>query len=150
MASIFSCSICEFCFFSAAVFAEDGADFEAEIAYFFGVGNTISVIESYTNALKTLEELGADSSAELLEREIVPYLEEAYRSIAQQRGWGFDMHLAAQMELQIILGNANGSSFEVVKNLMVQLYALVFESDLPCIQKAAMLRTFLYQYKADL
>ena len=33
---------------------------------------------------------------------------------------------------------------------MIQLYSTVFQSNSPLIQKAASLRTFLYQYKANL
>lgn len=79
----------------------------------------------------------------------MPYLEKAYQLVALQRNWHFDTQLAAQIELKIILGNINGAPFEDIINHMVQLYALVFQSDFPQILKAAMLRTFLYQYKAE-
>lgn len=125
-------------------------EFEKDIAYFFGVNNPKPVIESYVQALKKLEEMGSHCSLNLLKQEIVPYLENAYKEIAQQRNWEFDTHQAALLELQIILGNANQASFENVQNLMIKLYTLVFQSDSPLIRKAAMLRTFLYQYKVNL
>lgn len=123
--------------------------FEKKIAYFFGVKNEQPVIEAYLNALQKLNNIGV-GSVELLEHEMIPYLEKAYLSIAQQRNWEFDIHTAAKLEFQIILGNVNGSSFEDVQDLMMQLYTVVFRSDSPFIKKAAMLRTFLYQYKASL
>src|SRR5438067_439365 len=80
--------------------------FETEIAYFFGVNDQQPVVEAYISALKKLDEIGLNKSEDLLEKEIVPYLEDAYKSIAQQRNWHFNTHLAAQIELQVILGNA--------------------------------------------
>lgn len=117
-------------------------EFEEKIAYFYAVPHPQSVKEAYLSALKAIEEQGSPSA--------LPYLEKAYQSIANQRQWIFDTRLAAEIELKIILGNRNGSSFEEIKDLMVQLYALVFQSDSPKIQNAAILRTFLYQYKAGM
>ncbi len=125
-------------------------EFEKEIAYFFGVSHPEPVIDAYIKALKKLEELGSHASFNLLEEEIVPYLEMAYQEISRQRGWNFNSHQAAKIELQIILGNSHQASFETVQNLMTNLYTLVFQSDSPLIRKAAMLRTFLYQYKVDI
>lgn len=123
--------------------------FEKDIAYFFGVPNEQPVIEAYLNALQKLNLIGIDSK-DLLYQEMMPYLEQAYSSIAQQRKWDFNIHLAADLEFQIIMGNMSGSSFESVSDLMIQLYTVVFRSDSPLIPKAAWLRTFLYQYKASL
>lgn len=123
--------------------------FEEEIAYFFGVSNKEPIVNSYIGALKKLEEIGSNCPKEKLEQELVPFLEEAYKEISAQRGWKFDAHQAALLELQIILGNASNASFESVQDLMTQLYALVFDSHSPNIRKAAQLRTFLYQYKVD-
>ena len=95
--------------------------FEKKIGYFFGVSNEAPVIEAYMNALEKLK-MVESVSIEVLEREMIPYLEKAYQSIAQQRNWKFDPYLAAKIEFQIILGNFNGSSFEVVRVLMIQLY----------------------------
>lgn len=122
-------------------------DFESLIAYFYGVKDEKLLVEPYLKALNKLEALDTNDS-EQLKREMLPYLEEAYRSIAQQRNWDFDIEAAAFLEFQIILGNADGTSFDIVEELMVQLYSTVFRSDSPLIKKAAMLRTFLYQYKA--
>jgi hypothetical protein len=125
------------------------AVFEAQIAYFFGVRDPEPVKEAYMNALKQIEVLGSHST-DTLQKEVLPYLELAYQSIANQRNWDFDIQLAAQIELEIILGNINGASFEKISDLMVQLYTLVFQSNSPKILKAAWLRTFLYQYKAKI
>lgn len=124
-------------------------DFEKKIAYYFGTKNPEPIIASYVNALKKLEAIGSRSSLQILEKELIPYLEEAYKEISEQRAWDFDVRQAAKLELQIILGNANGLNFETIQDLMSQLYALVFQSSSPNVRKAAMLRTFLYQYKVD-
>lgn len=118
--------------------------FEKQIAYFFGVSQIEPVAQAYLQALKKLEEVGPNGSKELL-----PYLEMAYKEIAHQRNLNFDTTKAADLELQIILGNALGASFETIQDLMIRLYTLVFHSHSPAIKKAAMLRTFLYQYKAE-
>jgi hypothetical protein len=118
--------------------------FEKQIAYFFGVSQIEPVAQAYLQALKKLEEVGPNGSKELL-----PYLEMAYEEIAHQKNLNFNTTKAADLELQIILGNALGSSFETIQDLMIQLYTLVFDSHSPHIKKAAMLRTFLYQYKAE-
>ena len=70
------------------------------------------------NALEKLKMVESDS-VDLLEKEMIPYLEKAYQSIKQQRNWNFDPYLAAKIEFQIIFGNLNGSSFEVVQDLML-------------------------------
>lgn len=124
-------------------------DFEKKLAYYFGVKNPEPIIESYVKALKKLERIGSEASLNVLEEELIPLLEEAYKEIAAQKGLSFDPHEAAKLELQIILGNAQGASFEAVQNHMSQLYAHVFQSTSPNIRKAAMLRTFVYQYKVD-
>lgn len=118
--------------------------FEKQIAYFFGVSHEEPVAKAYLQALKKLEEVGPNGSKELL-----PYLERAYEEIARQKNLNFDTTKAADIELQIILGNALSASFETIQDLMIQLYTLVFDSHSPHIKKAAMLRTFLYQYKAE-
>ncbi len=124
-------------------------DFEKKLAYYFDVNDPEPIIEAYVRALKKLERIGSQTSINVLEQELIPSLEEAYIEIAEQKGLRFDPHQAAKLELQIILGNANGASFETVQNNMSQLYAHVFQSTSPNIRKAAMLRTFLYQYKVD-
>lgn len=122
--------------------------FEAQIAYFFGVPDPQPVKEAYMNALNRIEAHGSHSS-DMLQKEVLLFLEKAYQSISKQRNWCFDIHQAAQIELKIIVGNINSASFESITDLMVQLYSLVFQSNSPKILKAAMLRTFLYQYKIE-
>jgi hypothetical protein len=121
-------------------------DFEARIAYFYGVNDAQPVILAYLNALEQLSE--ADSKA-AIEQNMMPYLIDAYRSISSQNRWDFDILAAAQAEFQVIWANRVGASFEQVQGLMEKLYAVVFQSNSPLIVKAAMLRTFLYKYKAD-
>lgn len=124
-------------------------DFEKKLAYYFGAKNPEPIIEAYVKALKKLEEIGSHSPMHILEQELIPPLEEAYKIISEQKGLHFEAHRAAELELKIILGNANGASFETVQNFMSQLYTHVFQSTSRNIRKAAMLRTFLYQYKVD-
>ncbi|MDP1835741.1 MAG: hypothetical protein Q8K75_07415 [Chlamydiales bacterium] len=127
----------------------DTDTFEQELTYFFGVSDEEPVVRSYMAALQQIELIGLDS-IDLLEQKMLPHLEKAYQSVAEQRKWNFDIQVAAKIEFQIIVGNCKGSSFEGVCNLMIQLYNLVFQCNSPLIQKAAMLRTFLYQYKVHL
>ncbi|MBS0649250.1 MAG: hypothetical protein JSS10_08525 [Verrucomicrobia bacterium] len=123
--------------------------FEKEIAYFFGVDHEGPVVKAYLKAIKKLEEIGPNGSKKRLHHEMMPYLENAYKEIAHQRNLNFDTTKAADIEFQIILGNALGSTFEIVQDLMIQLYTVIFQTHSPAIKKAAMLRTFLYQYKAE-
>lgn len=125
-------------------------DFERKIAYFFGVSNPEPIANAYTQALEKLEGMGTSTPTQLLEEKILPHLERAYKEIELQRGWNFDTFKAAKLELKIILGHVQGLSFEEIKNLMCELYTHVFQSQSPDIHKAAMLRTFLYQYKIAL
>lgn len=127
---------------------ENIKSFEEEIAYFFGVNDEQPIIEAYMEALQRLHELQSFSTSVLREA-ILPYLKQAYQLISTQKGWEFDISLAAEIELQIIIGHRDCASFEFIQNLMIQLYNLVFQSDSILIKKSAMLRTFLYQYKAD-
>lgn len=122
-------------------------EFETQIAYFFGVADKTPVVSAYVEALKKLEEIGVDAPILLLEKALLPHLETAYREISRQRNLNFDVHQAAKLELKMILGNATGASFETVQEIQTRLYTLVFQSDHPLIKKAALLRTFLYQYK---
>lgn len=125
-------------------------EFEKTIAYFFGTSQPEVIKEYYVKALKKLEEIGSDSPISLAEREVTPYLEEAYKEIARQRNWDFNPSQAAVLELKIMLCYVKGENFDTIINLMIELYAHVFQSDSNNIHKAAMIRTFLYQYKVDL
>ncbi len=117
--------------------------FEAEIAYFYGVPDKKPLVEAYLAALEELRYLDGEDTKNALS-----LLEKAYQSVAQQRNWEFDTKKAAELELQIILGNMRNASFDTVMNLMKELYTTVFQSNTFLIEKAAMMRTFLYQYKA--
>ena len=50
----------------------------------------------------------------------------------------------------MILAQSKRASFEDIYNIMVALYKEMFQSDANGVQKAALLRTFLYQYKIRL
>jgi hypothetical protein len=129
---------------------EDLYNFEAEIAYFYDVPNPQPVRTSYLCALKKLEEIGPHSDRDLLQRELMPHLEAAYQSVALQRQWSFDVRHAAALEFKLFLEDFDGTPLESAIEILAELYRHVFHSNSLNIFKAAMLRTFLYRYKAEI
>ncbi len=125
-------------------------DFEKQLAYFFGVSDEGPVSEAYIAALHQLEGVDCRNLSPQIERNVLRLFEVAYGSIAEQQKWHFDIEGAARLELQIILYQEQGMSFEAVEKLSIELYNVVFQSDSPQIRKAVMLRTFLYHYKYQL
>ncbi len=128
----------------------DSEAFEKQIAYFFGVEDDKPVSHAFINALNELAKAGSDKITPQVEHKALLHIEEAYRSIANQQKWSFDIEAAAKLELQIILGLSQGMSLEKVHELSAQLYLLIFKMDSPQIRKAVMLRTFLYFYKSQI
>lgn len=121
--------------------------FEQEIAYFYGVPHPNSVAKHYETALKQLEILGENASDQKLEASVLPFLVLAYEEVSKQTSLIFNIESAAKIELSLILAQAQKASFEEISTIMQNLYKTVFNSDVYAIHKAAMLRTFLYQYK---
>lgn len=124
--------------------------FEQKIAYFFGVSDEGPVSEGYINGLKLLESVGFDNLPPHIERRVLGFFEDSYRSIAQQRKWNFDIEGAAKQELEIILGVHNGMPIEEIQERSIKLYESVFRSKSDEVHKAVMLRTFLFRYKTEL
>ena len=121
--------------------------FERSIAYFFGANNIGPIADAYIGALQILEELGTGASQQERTEKMLPFLEKAYREIKTQTALEFDSRQAAIFELELILAQSENSGFERITQIMVDLYELIFKSKSFDIHKAAMLRTFLYQYK---
>jgi hypothetical protein len=125
-------------------------DFEKQLAYFFGVSDETPVSAAYIAALHQLESVDYGNVAPQIERKVLDLFEVAYRSIAQQQKWHFDIEEAARLEFEIIVGMERGLAVEEIQALSIDLYKVVFQSDSPEIRKAVMLRTFLYQYKTQI
>jgi hypothetical protein len=121
--------------------------FETEIAYFFGTPNPDAVAHHY---LKAIALMNNKSGSERSKEAILAHLTDAYREVAKQTSLSFDSRKAAEHEYDLIVAQAEQKSFEDICSIMVNLYKTVFGQSMPQIEKAAMLRTFLYQYKTRL
>lgn len=121
--------------------------FEKDIAYFYEAPQPDTIADHYLEALKQWEVLGMESSDHILESHMLPALTQAYAEVAKQTQREFDVERAARLELSLILSQARNDSFEHIYAIMLDLYQEVFRTNGFNIQKAAMLRTFLYQYK---
>lgn len=126
---------------------KDMMQFEKDIAYFYDASDPEKIANHYLEALKQLEILGTNVSDEVLESKMLPALVQAYAEVAKQTHLEFDTTEAAKLELSLILSQAKKAPFDKIQNIMQNLYKEIFKSDLYSIQKAAMLRTFLYRYK---
>jgi hypothetical protein len=123
---------------------------ESEIAYFYGAKERELVAQHYMQAIKTVEKEGISSDEKVLQDKMLPDLEKAYGEVKKQTSLRFDPKKAAVHECDLILAQSKRASFEDIYNSMVDLYQEMFQSDGNGIQKAALLRTFLYQYKIRL
>lgn len=148
-------------FFSIVVYAKSNPvtftsqseqilNLEAELAYCYGIANPSMAAEPYMKAIQRLEQSQKPLNRESLQKEMLPLLEQAYTEIRKQRAFSFDVKKAALYEFDLILAQAERASFESICNIMVDLYGEVFQTRSATIEKAAMLRTFLYQYKIKL
>lgn len=124
--------------------------FEKDITYFYNAPNPDNISKHYLEALKQLESIGVDAGNQELEVKMLPHLENAYSEILRQTQLEFNAKNAARLELDLILSQAERRPFEYIYQSMVKLYQEVFGSNNINIHKAAMLRTFLYQYKISL
>lgn len=121
----------------------DMMKFETEIAYFFGAANPSAVANHYIKAITLM-----NNEPDLHQKAAMLYhLTDAYEEVAKQTQLVFNTQKAAEYEYDLILAHAKKKSFEDIFVIMVNLYNTIFGLDNPQIQKAAMLRTFLYQYK---
>lgn len=118
------------------------ASFEKELAYYFDVKDPEPVIANYLFALSILESHGIRHPS--IKSLMLPFLESAYTSIAQQRNWHFDIQKAAALEYEIIIGNAEGKD---ISSKQIELYQTIYETNNFAIEKAVMIRSFIYKYK---
>lgn len=130
--------------------SEQILNLEAELAYCYGIANPSLAAEPYMKAIQILEQSKKPLNRTLLQKEMLPLLEQAYTEIRKQRAFSCDVKKAALYEFDLILAQAERASFESICNIMVKLYNEVFQTHSPAIEKAAMLRTFLYKYKIQL
>lgn len=124
--------------------------FEKEIAYFYGAKNPEIIAQYYIEAIKRLEKLGIQTKEATIKNEMLDLLTKAYEEVQIQTLRKFDPKKAAEHEFQLILAQAKGETFETIYKIMCNLYTEVFATHPEAIQKAAMLRTFLYKYKISL
>lgn len=124
--------------------------FEKEIAYFYGAKNPEIIAQYYIKAINSLEKLGIQANETTLKKEMIDPLIKAYEEVQIQTARKFDPNKAAEYEFQLILAQTKGDTFETIYQIMTNLYHEVFSSHTEAIQKAAMLRTFLYKYKISL
>lgn len=127
--------------------AIDILEFEQAIAFFYGAKNPDKMAHHYLAAIKQLEKLGIDANDNLLVEQVLPFLVKAYQEVLMQTDLIFDVDKAARYEMAVILSQARKAFFEDIYTAMLNLYQEVYNSDAFSLQKAAMLRTFLYQYK---
>lgn len=81
---------------------------------------------------------------------MLPDLEKAYGEVKKQTSLRFDSKKAALHEFDLILAQSKRASFENIYEFMLDLYREMFQSEGRGVQKAALLRTFLYHYKIRL
>jgi hypothetical protein len=123
---------------------------EEEIVYLYGAPEPQKVASHYMQAIKTLEEISATTSEEQLREKTLPFLVNAYAEVKAQTALQFDVLTAASYEYDMISAQSRKAGFEDICAIHVRLYQEIFQSKDPAIEKAAMLRTFLYQYKIRL
>lgn len=136
------------------VFSESEAvvamEFEKNIAYFYGAKNPDLIAEPYLKAIQELERLGLHGDDEQLEMSMLPSLKEAYAEVQKQTQLNFNIDKAAHYEFHLIISQAKRAPFELIYNIMKNLYQEIFQAHTIQIHKGAMLRTFLYKYKLSL
>lgn len=123
------------------------SELEKQIVYLYGVKNPELVVEHYLQAIQILEKEGISAGKSVLGEKMMPFLDGAYLEIKRQTSYQFDIKKAASIEFDLIFAQSIRAPFEEIYNIMVDLYREVFQSTEKGIEKAAMLRTFLYQYK---
>lgn len=124
--------------------------FEKDIAYFFGVKDQELVAKHYVRAVELYELLKAELSEQKMQEQLLPHFILAYQEVAKQTGRDFDIKKAAHLEWELAMVFDRGLSFEASCQILVEIYQTVYQESSPQIDKAAMIRTFLYQYKNDI
>lgn len=113
--------------------------FEEDIAYFYGANKPELIAVHYIKSLQELENGN--------EEQVLKHLYDAYAEVQCQTLWKFNLETAAKYELSLILAQGRRAPFEEICDIMMKLYKEIFNSNSFSVRKAAMLRTFLYQYK---
>jgi hypothetical protein len=130
--------------------SQDKLSFEKELVYLYGASDTTPIANHYIKAIVDLEKLGIDAGDGVLSQAMIPSLKAAYEEVRHQTGLTFDPDKAAYHEYKLIHAQANQDPFEVIHQIMMDLYGEVFHSTHEDLDKAASLRTFLYIYKIRL
>ncbi|MEB3702026.1 hypothetical protein Bealeia1_01107 [Candidatus Bealeia paramacronuclearis] len=121
---------------------------EEELAFFFNAKDPERIQYHYIAALKALENDAL--CQEVRKREILENLAQAYAEVAHQTSLAFDPAKAAELEYALISAQRQQASFESMAEIMRDLYAVVYGTRSLHLEKAALLRTFLYLYKIRL
>lgn len=116
--------------------------FEKELAFYYDVEDPEPLRSNYIAAIRLLEQYGIDYPE--LKTYMIIHLEFAYLSLANQRGWDFDVKKAAALEYDIIIGSTLGLD---ISEKQIELYQMIYHSNDFAIEKAVMLRSFIYHYK---
>ena len=131
--------------------SENIESLEKQLAYIYGVQEPEKIFTHYIRAIQYLD----SNEYEALENSarddhMLLHLRAAYEEVKQQSDLSFQTDKVAELELSLILAQAQRKSSETIQQIMIALYQTVFDSQSDTILKAAMLRTFLYQYKIAL
>lgn len=129
--------------------AESTLKLEEDIAYFYGAHNPKLVADHYINALLLIDKTRVPLSDEDKSRARM-HLEAAYAEVQTQTCLQFDVLKAASLEFDLMLVNIENAPFEVEYQLLLNIYRVVFHTRTHEIERAALLRTFLYRYKNHL
>jgi len=128
----------------------DLSTLEQELAYFFCVPDIKKVSEHYIKALDILEESSSLGLEKSVKDAMISHLNKAYDSVASQTKLEFDTRRAAELEAELIIAQSKKENFEILQDILVRIYTIVFGCKREEVVKACMLRTFLYKYKVYL
>lgn len=122
--------------------------FEKEIAFFYFAKNTRNIEKHYIQAITKFENAKTQqSNITELQKATIPDLVQAYLEVQSETSLNFDLNKVAKLEFNLIYSQYMQENFEHIKEIMIKLYETIFGINNLYITKAAMLRTFLYQYK---
>ena len=128
--------------------SDEFIQFEKEIAFFYFAKNTQNIAKHYIQATTKFEQAkNKQVDINELQKVTTPDLAQAYLAVQQETHLTFDLNKAAILEFNLIYSQSIQDDFEHLKQIMIDLYKIIFKTDNSHVTKAAMLRTFLYQYK---
>lgn len=120
--------------------------FEKDIAYFFEAKHTKEIKAAYIKGI-TQYEHSKRLNVDQIKMLVIPDLIQAYKIIQKETSLKFNPEKAANLEFNLIHAQATHASFEKITSIMTALYEEVFNTQNEHVRNAALLRTFLYQYK---